>query len=86
MILTSNATTGYFRWALLPGNDRIESSIMYLALVVRTVLIFSILMVTQQRQFRNNLRTHLQMRLIPLHNGDRITRDLNVCNKESNEK
>ena len=48
MNLTSNATTGYFRWAPPPRNDRIESSPTYLALVVMTVLILSILIVTRQ--------------------------------------
>ena len=56
MNLTSNATTGYFRWAPPPRNDRIESSLTYLALVVMTALIFSILMVTRQRQLRNHLQ------------------------------
>ena len=80
MNLTSDAGTGYFRWAPQPRNDRIESSLTYLALVVMTALIFSILMVTRQRQ----LRHHLQ--LANTLYGERITRDLNACNKESNKK
>ena len=56
MNLASNATTGYLSSAPQPRNDRLESSVTYLALVVVTVLIFSILMVTRQRQLRNHLQ------------------------------
>ena len=56
MNLTSNATTGYLSWAPPPRNDKLESSLTYLALVVITGLIFSILMVTRQRQLRNHLQ------------------------------
>ena len=50
MNLTSDATTGYFRRASPPRNDRIESLLTYIALVVMTVLMFSILMATLKRQ------------------------------------
>ena len=89
MNLTSNTTTVYFRWALPPGNDRVESSITYLAFVVMTVLIFSIVMVTRQRQLRNYLQlvnTFANAFNPTLHNGERINRGHNACNKESNEK
>ena len=90
MNVASNAKTGYFRWAPPPGNDRIESSITYLALVVMTVLIFSIvIVVTQQRQLRNNLQlanTFANAFNTTLHDGERITRNHNACNKESNDK
>ena len=56
MNFTSNATTGFLSWAHPPRNDRLESSLTYVALVVMTVLIFSILMVTRQRQLRNHLQ------------------------------
>ena len=56
MNFTSNATTGFLSWAPPPRNDRLESSLTYVALVVMTVLIFSILMVTRQRQLRNHLQ------------------------------
>ena len=85
MNVTSNTTTGYFRWAPSPRYDRVESSLTYLSLVVMTVLIFSILMVTRQRK----LRKHLQLAMNafnPTLYGERITRDCNVCNMESNEK
>ena len=89
MNLTSNTTTGYFRWVPPPGNDTVESSITYHALVVITVLKFSIIMVTRQRQFRNHLQlanTFANAFNPTLHNGERITRDHNACNMESNEK
>ena len=54
MNLTSNETTGYFRWAPPPRNDRIESSLTYLTLAVMTALIFSISMVTRQRKLQNS--------------------------------
>ena len=41
MNLTSNATTGYFRWAPPPRNDGIESSLVYLTLVFMNVLLFA---------------------------------------------
>ena len=85
MNLTSNATTGYFRWVRPPRNYRIGSSLTYLALVVMTVLIFSILMVTRQRQLRKHLQLAMNAFNSTLH-GERITTDLNVFNKESNEK
>ena len=85
MNVTSNTTTGYFRWAPPPRNDRVESSLTYLALVVVTVLIFSILMVTRQRQLRKHLQLAMNAFNSTLH-GERITTDLNVFNKESNEK
>ena len=88
MNLTSNTTTGYSRWAPPPGDDRVESSITYVALVVMTVLIFSIVMVTRQRQLRNHLhlaKTFANAFNPTLHNGERITKDHNACNKESNE-
>ena len=85
MNVTSNATTGYFRWAPSPRNDRVESSLIYLVLVVMTVLIFSILMVTRQRQLRKHLQLAMNAFNSTLH-GERITTDLNAFNKESNEK
>ena len=85
MNLTSDATTGYFRRASPPRNDRIESLLTYIALVVMTVLIFSILMVTRQRQLRKHLQLVMNAFNSALH-GERITTDLNVFNKESNEK
>ena len=85
MNLTSDAGTGYFRWAPQPRNDRIESSLTYLALVVMTVLIFLILMVTRQRQLQKHLQLAMNAFNPTLHD-ERITTDLNVFNKESNEK
>ena len=89
MNLTSNTMTGYFRWAPPPVNCSVESSITYLALVVMIVLIFLIVMVTRQRQLRNHLQlanTFANAFNPNLHNGERITRDHNACNTESNEK
>ena len=86
MNVTSNATTGYFRLAPPPRNDRVESSLTYLALLVMTVLIFSILMVTRQRQLRKHLQFAMNAFNPTLLNDERITRDLNTFNKDSNEK